>query len=516
MEDLINNAPCGFLVFSDDGKIVDVNDTLLVLLGYEREELLETHIEKIFSVAGRIFYQTHFFPLLKLKSKVEEIYLDLKSKSGINTPVLVNAVRHERGGELFNDCVFVPMRQRSQYEDELLLAKKEAESALIAKDEFLSVVSHELRTPLSAILGWARMLQDDQLEYAMIQKGLDTIQRNAQIQTQLIEDILDFSRIISGKMRLEVRQLNLAEVIKQAVDVVTPAANARNIRIQTVLDSNDSIFGDPDRLQQVLWNLLTNAIKFTQKGGRVQVRMQRVNSSVEIVVSDTGRGISEEFLPFIFDRFEQQDKTKTRRFGGLGLGLAITYRIVELHGGTIRAESDGKNTGATFTVNLPVTIINRHKDNGFEKSADTESFENSDYKNIEPRTDIRLDSFHVLIVDDEPDARELMQYILTQRGALVTAAASVPEALEKFNSAKPDLIISDIEMPGEDGFSLISKINEINRLQGSEVPAIALTAHAQASERLKTLSAGYRMHLAKPVEPAELLTVVYNFARWKK
>jgi PAS domain S-box-containing protein len=509
MDDLLNYAPCGFLAFTDNGKIVEINATLLELLGYEREELRELHIENFFSVAGRIFYQTHFFPLLKLHGKVEEIYLDLRSKTGESTPVLINAVRHERDGAIFNDCIFIAMRHRNQYEDEILRAKKTAEAASVAKDEFLSVVSHELRTPLNAILGWARILQNHRVDAEILNKGLDTILRNTQMQTQLIEDILDFSRIISGKLRLEVGQINLTEVVEAAVDVVTPAANAKDISVEKKFDADCIVSGDAGRLQQVLWNILTNAVKFTPKGGRVEIRLQRVNSSVEISVSDNGEGISPEFLPFVFGRFQQSDKTKTRRHGGLGLGMAITRRIVELHGGTIRAESAGENLGATFKVRFPVMIIDRDKASEPNQSNNLHSLEKD---NFPVNASMRLSGFQILIVDDEADARELITYVLTQHGASVTAASSVPEALEKFRSIRPDLIISDIEMPDEDGFSLIEKLNALNDQQNRKIPAIALTGQARSTERLKALSAGFEMHLAKPVEPAELLAVVANFA----
>lgn len=509
MDELLNHAPCGFLVFADDGSMVKANATLLDLLGYERGELLKLHIEKIFSVAGRIFYQTHFFPLLKLKGKVEEIYLDLRSKNGESIPVLVNAARHERDGKIFNDCVFVAMRQRNEYEDQILRAKKEAEAATVAKDEFMSVVSHELRTPLNAIVGWGQMLKDERILPEMRRKGLETILRNAQMQTQLIEDILDFSRIISGKLRIEVQKIDLSDVIKAAIDVVTPAANAKNIRLEVILDSKGIVSGDADRLQQVMWNLLTNAVKFTPKGGRVQVRLERINSSVEISVSDTGQGISPEFLPYIFDRFRQQDNTQTRRHGGLGLGMAITRHIVELHGGTIRAQSPGEGLGATFTVRLPVMIVHSEKHSA---SAQPKSAVPSEKDDLPESNLIRLNGFQILIVDDERDARELIAFVLTQHGANVEAAAGVSEAVEKLQSVKPDLIISDIEMPEEDGFSLIEKLNAFNKRQKRKIPAIALTAHARPSERLKILSAGYQTHLAKPVEPAELLAIVANFA----
>lgn len=511
MDELLNKAPCGFLTFADDGKITEVNATLLRVLGYERGELLQNHIEKIFSVAGRIFYQTHFFPLLKLQSTVEEIYLGLRSKTGENIPVLVNAVRRTQDETFFNDCIIVAMRQRNHYEDEILRAKREAEAALVAKDEFLSVVSHELRTPLNAILGWGRILQDDRIDTEILKKGLETIQRNAEIQTHLIEDILDFSRIISGKLQLEVRQVNLSEIVEAAIDNITPAANAKNIRLDTALDSKCVVSGDADRLQQVLWNLLTNAVKFTENGGRVQTFMKHAHSNVEISITDTGQGISPEFLPFVFERFQQSDKTKTRRHGGLGLGMAITRHIVELHGGTIRAESPGLNQGATFTVSLPVPAAQNGNSHAADQSENSRLPENTDFS-VNDST--RLKGFQILIVDDEADARELITFVLARHGASVSAASSVPEAVEKFQTVKLDLIISDIEMPDEDGFSLIEKLKAFNNQRKHKIPAIALTAHARPAERLKALSAGYQIHLAKPIEPAELLAVVANFADW--
>jgi|GEM_PF-415576 len=505
MDELLNNAPCGFLVFTDDGKIVEVNATLLNLLGYSPDELRRLHIEKIFSVAGRIFYQTHFFPLLKLKNKVEEIYLSLRSKSDLDIPVLVNAERHERDGEIFNDCVLMPMRQRNQYEDEILRAKKQAEDATRAKDEFLSVVSHELRTPLNGILGWAQILQTRKPDAATTERAVEAIARGARAQSKLIEDILDFTRIISGKLRLEVHQVDLIMVVESAIDVITPAANAKDIRLQTVLDSSGLVSGDAQRLQQVLWNLLSNAIKFTPKGGRVQIR--------EISVSDTGKGISADFLPFVFERFKQSDNSTTRRYGGLGLGMAITRHIVELHGGTIKAESEGEDLGATFTVSLPVSIVHRHQP-ADEKSAEERFLIN---ENGLPAAALpRLDRLHVLIVEDEADARDLLITVLTEQGARVTAAATVAEAVEKFQADAPDLIVSDIEMPNEDGFSLIKKLRAFNQTQTRKIPAIALTAHARPSERLKVLSAGYQTHLAKPVETAELLAVIASFADLNK
>ena len=511
MDELLNKAPCGFLVFTDDGKIVEVNQTLLDLLGYEPEDLRALHIEKLFTVAARIFYQTHFFPLLKLKSAVEEVYLILRSKTGADIPVLVNAVRRSAGETMYNDCVLMAMRQRSEYEDEILRAKKEAEEAARAKDEFLSVVSHELRTPLNGILGWAQILQSRRPNPETTERAVEAILRGARSQSKLIEDILDYTRIISGKLRLEVEPFDLLMVVESAIDVVAPAANAKDIRLQKILDSNTSVAGDAARLQQVLWNLLSNAVKFTAKGGRVQIRVARAGSSVEISVSDTGKGISADFLPFVFERFKQSDNSTTRRFGGLGLGMAITRHIVELHGGTIRAESPGEDAGATFTVSLPVSILHRGKSSATSGPSSTID------ENARIRIELpRLDNLNVLIVDDEADARDLMVTVLSGQGARVTAAASVAEAVEKFQAHPPDLIVSDIEMPDEDGFALIKKLRLFNKTRERKIPAIALTAHARPSERIKVLSAGYQTHLAKPVETAELLAVIASFAELNK
>lgn len=514
MDELLDNAPCGFLVFKDNGELVDANKTFLDLLGYQREELIKMHVEKIFSPGGRIFYQTHFFPLLKLHGKASEIYLDLCTKQGRHIPVLVNAVRRDHNGTKLSDCIFVPMFQRNRFEDELLHAKKEAEAANRAKDEFLSVVSHELRTPLNAILGWARMLENGHKNPETLKKGLETIQRNAEVQTNLIEDILDFSRIISGKLRLNIRETNIEETIERAIDVVTPAANAKKIRLQTILASTPDISADADRLLQVLWNILNNAVKFTPKGGRIQIRTKRINSSVEISISDTGQGISADFLPLLFERFEQKDKSKTRRHGGLGLGLAITRHIIELHGGTIRAESPGEGLGSTFTIHFPVTIV--HRDEKLSRSK-IQKDAAEDKKSPSISNDrSRLSEINVLFVDDKADARELISHILSEEGANVTTAESVSEAFENLSEFDFDLIISDIEMPDEDGFSLIKKLRIFNDKHQKNIPAIALTAHARPAERLKVLSAGYKIHLAKPVEPEELVTVVSNFADWKK
>jgi PAS domain S-box-containing protein len=509
MDELLNTAPCGFLSFDDDGRVSLANDTLLEMLGYARDELLGRHVETLLPVASRIFYQTHLFPLLRLHGRVEEVYFTLRSRGGAEVPVLVNAARREREGVVANDCVLMHVRQRDQYEDEILLAKRAAEEATRAKDEFLAVVSHELRTPLTAVLGWARMLQTGKLDEPMAARALDSIERNAQSQNQLIGDLLDFSRIISGKIRLDVERVEPASVIGAAVDVVTPAADAKGIRLQSVLDPRAGpVSGDPERLQQVMWNLLSNAVKFTPRGGRVQVRLTRVDSSVEITVSDTGQGIDSEFLPYVFERFRQADNTTTRRHTGLGLGMAITKHLVELHGGTIRVESPGEGLGATFVVRLPVMIL--HTPEPTPEAHAARRTPTTDEAQPQQASAAKLDGIHVLIVDDERDALELLTTVLTQSGAVVTSASGAAEALEKLQTTEPDLLVSDIEMANEDGYSLIRKVRAWEAERGRRIPAIALTAHARPSDRLRALAEGFQIHMPKPVEPAELVLAIAN------
>ena len=354
MDELLNRAPCGFLSFGNDSRIVMVNATLLDSLGYELTDLLGHHVEVFLTVASRIFYQTHFFPLLKLNASVMEVYLTLRAKNGAEIPVLANAKQREVDGAVIYDCILVQMRQRSQYEDEILIAKKLAEEATRAKDEFLAVVSHELRTPLNAILGWIRLLRSGKLDANTSARALDTVERNAQSQSQLISDLLDVSRIVSGKIRLEVESVDLYEQIEAALDVVRPAAEAKEITLETRLNPGVSpVSGDQSRLQQVLWNLLSNAVKFTPRGGRVEARLAQSDSNVEITVNDNGEGISSDFLPYVFERFRQADNTMARQHSGLGLGMAITRNIVELHGGTIRAVSSGQGQGSSFILRLP-------------------------------------------------------------------------------------------------------------------------------------------------------------------
>jgi signal transduction histidine kinase/ActR/RegA family two-component response regulator len=399
--------------------------------------------------------------------------------------------------------------RRRQYDVRDHIAAAEAANRL--KDEFLATVSHELRTPLTAVLGWVHLLRAGNLDEKHSARAVETIERNARSQVQLIDDLLDVSRIITGKLRLDVRPLDPATPVESAVEAVMPAAASKEIRIQKVLDTNlRSISGDAARLQQVVWNLLSNAIKFTPRGGRVAVRLARAESHVEISVADDGDGIAPEFLPYVFDRFRQADGTTTRRVGGLGLGLAIVRHLVELHGGTVSAESEGEGKGSTFTVKLPLMLV--YKSEPDAERARTPARTKGEAARSLAECPENLDGLKVLVVDDEPDTLEIIRVSLDQCGARVTTANSSAEALNLLRSTPPDVIISDIGMPTEDGFDFIRKVRELPPERGGRTPAVALTAYARAEDRLRVLRSGYQMHVAKPVELTELVAIVANVA----
>lgn len=385
---------------------------------------------------------------------------------------------------------------------------RQAEESSRLKEEFLATISHELRTPLSAILGWTRMLRLGQLSPENATKALDTIERNARAQAQLVDDLLDVSRIITGKLRMDVRPSDPNSFIDAAVEAVKPAADAKGVRVQKVIDTAPiSIPGDPVRLQQVVWNLLSNAIKFTPRGGRVQIRSERVNSHLEIVVSDTGQGISPDFLPHVFDRFRQADQKTSRQHGGMGLGLAIVRHLVEMHGGTVSANSDGEGKGATFTVMLPIAPVYQVDSSG--------SRVHPGARDLLPANDVtdRLDNMKILVVDDEADTRELLKQGLEYCGAIVSVAGSAGEAVEAIMAKPPEILISDIGMPGVDGYDLIRQVRRLPAAKGGKVPAIALTAYTRTEDRLQALRAGYDMHVPKPVELAELVAVAASVVR---
>jgi signal transduction histidine kinase/ActR/RegA family two-component response regulator len=397
-------------------------------------------------------------------------------------------------------------------------ARAEAERAGRMKDEFLATLSHELRTPLNAILGWATMLRRSADDPEEVASGLEIIERNARVQAQLIEDLLDMSRIISGKIRLDVRSVDPTTVIEAAIESVRPAADAKEIRIQSVLDPCGPVTGDPGRLQQVLWNLLSNAVKFTPRGGKVMVTCLRSRSSVEIAVTDTGPGIKPEFLPHVFERFRQADASTTRRYGGLGLGLAIVKNLVELHGGTVEARSAGDNRGANFVVRFPISAL-RSAPPGTQDGGDHPDDSAARAAAPAPAADRALEQFNqadltgikVLVVDDDADARNLVQRLLSDCNAHVDTAASAEEAITLLKSKLADVLLSDIGMPAMDGYEFIRIVRE-QIASGERLPAAALTAFARSEDRRRALLAGYQTHVAKPVEPSELAAVVASLA----
>jgi len=377
-------------------------------------------------------------------------------------------------------------------------ARTEAEASNRAKDEFIAMISHELRTPLGAILIWTQLLRNEQLDEAATTRALGMIERSTKTLAQLIDDLLDVSRIIAGKLRIEPRPVDVAAVVDAALAAAQLPAEGKNIRIDYVVEASlDPVSGDPGRLQQVVGNLLANAIKFTPEGGRVEVKLGRSRSHARLVVSDTGTGIDAAFLPYIFERFRQADSTSTRTQKGLGLGLAITRHLVELHGGTIEAASPGDQQGATFTVTLPLLL----------SPARTPAI-------IEPAEPVTatLEGLRILLVDDEDDAREAMTVLLRQAGADVIAVPSAPLALEALAKEKLDVLLSDIAMPGEDGYALIAKVRSLPAAEGGRIAAAALTAYATAEDRARVLRAGYQGHFAKPVEPGQLVSAVAALA----
>lgn len=409
-----------------------------------------------------------------------------------------------------NAKLYQKAQQAAKDREELLnreqAARQKAEEASRAKDEFLSMLSHELRTPLNAMLGWTKMLQSGKLDDNMYARAIETIHRNAKLQARLIEDMLDVSRIISGKLRLDAQPTDPSTVINAAVDTLRPAADAKQIRFQVVMDFGAGlVLGDPSRLQQVVWNLLSNAIKFTPRGGRVQVQLERINSHMEITVSDTGPGIDEAFLPYVFDRFRQADSTSARIHGGLGLGLAIVRHLVEMHGGTVEASNRADEQGAVFTVKLPLMVVRKQSDS---QAADAERVHPTASGNLPFDCPPGLAGLKVLVVDDEADARQLLIFVLDRCGAVAKACASAGEALEALAQFKPDILVSDIGMPDEDGYMLIEKVRSLDAERGGRIPAVALTAYARVEDRLRALAAGYNMHVPKPVEPAELAMVI--------
>ena len=521
-EELFENAPCGYLSTLIDGTIVQTNQTFIKMSGYTRQWLLSgRRFAELLTIPGRIYHDTHFGPLLHMQGFIKEVAFDLLRADQHHLPVTVNAIRKSSlaGGDGLILMTIFDATDRRQYEKELLLARRRAEEAIEAeraakekaerairvKDDFLAMVSHELRTPLNAILGWTQILRSERGLSDDQREGLTVIERNAHVQTELINDLLDMSRIASGKMRLKVQDVHLSDVIEAALNTSRPAADAKGLRLQKVLDPTVVVAGDPGRLQQVFWNLLINAIKFTPTGGFVRVVMRRVNSHIEVSVIDSGQGMTEEFLGHAFEMFRQSDSREAQKSAGLGLGLSIVKSLVEMHGGSIRAWSEGLGKGSTFFIDLPLTVIQPE----------------GEAERVQPRAALANDQFQVhgitlrdvkvLVVDDEKDAREVVRRVLASSGAQVTTAASAAEALQLIEQVRPDVLVSDVGLPGEDGYELIRKVRMLGEGMG-RIRAVALTAYARLEDRTKAMLSGYQMHLAKPVDARELLVTIATLA----
>ena len=384
----------------------------------------------------------------------------------------------------------------------------EAERIGRIKDEFLANLSHEIRTPLNAILGWSELLKPGQSSNSEMSEGLDAIRRNVRVQAQLIDDLLDMSRIISGKLRLDVQRIELPAIIDAAVEIVRLAADAKGVRLEAVVDPvAGPVTGDPNRMQQIVWNLLSNAIKFTPRGGKVQITLERVSSHVELSVSDTGQGIDGEFLPFVFDKFTQAESLLTKSNPGLGLGLAIVKNLAEMHGGTVGVKSAGAGKGSTFIVSLPISVIR-----GFHR--DEAAQHPSTARDVEFMANPDLSGITVLVVDDDVDTLELVKLVLGKCGATVmTCSSAAGRCLKRLPEGRPDVLITDIGMPEMDGYSLIKQVRTLPPEQGGQTPAVALTAFARSEDRRRAMLSGFDIHVSKPVEPGELVAVVARLAR---
>ena len=511
MRATLESTADGILVTDHTGRIETFNQKFLAFWGLAQDEVEGEDHRRLVQRVSHIFCDPN-----EMTSRLEAIYAS--TSDSLDQMELTDGRCFERfsrpqsieGRTVGRVWSYRDITARRRAENALLAetARERAARAEVArvsrlKDEFLATLSHELRTPLSAILGWSKALLLKPADVASQERGLQAIARNALAQARLIDDLLDMNRIVSGKLRLEVQPIDLTSVIEAAIEVVRPSAEAKGIRLRQVLDPGAGVVsGDPNRLQQVVWNLLANAVKFTPRDGKIEVLLQRVNSYIELVVRDSGIGIEAQFLPQVFDCFRQADSSTTRSHGGLGLGLSIARQLVELHGGSIRASSEGLGSGATFVVCLPLAVMRPQPDRAHPMTATTEESATA------PSVELDLHGVRILVVDDEADARELVQQMLSACGAAVHTAGSASEALALFDALRPDLLLSDIGMPERDGYQFMQDVRKLAPERGGKTPAIALTAFARSEDRTRAMVAGYQVHLAKPVEPRELLATV--------
>jgi PAS domain S-box-containing protein len=513
LRSLFDLSAIGMAKVSSDGRYLRVNRKYCQMLGYSEQEMLNLTLYDVTHPDDReasAVKMNSSFTGGPEEYSIEKRYV---RKDGVIMWALVNwtIVRDAEGRPLLSVANIQDITARKQAEaerEELLLseraARETAEAATRSKDEFLAVVSHELRSPLNAILGYAALLRYGRMDVEEVKHAVEVIERSGKAQAHLIDDLLDTARIISGKLRLVVGPVDPASVIEESIQTIRPAAEAKGVSLGADLPSEiGQITGDPARLQQIVWNLLSNAIKFTPQGGRVEARLERVDPHIRITVSDTGKGISDDFLPYVFDRFHQSDTSSVRRHGGLGLGLALAKYLVELHGGTIEAESAGEGQGATFKVTLPVRAVASPIGEVDGAPAAKSSGE--------------LAGVRALVVDDEDDARELLKSALENYGADVIAVNSAAEAYALITETpppeRPDVMVTDIGMPEEDGYSLIRRLREWEEAHGAYTPAVALTAYGRVEDRVSALKAGFQIHVAKPVDPDELAIVILGFVK---
>ena len=494
-------------------KITDVNPFMMELLGYSRDEFLGKELWEIGLFSDKEASQQAFREL-QVNGYLRYEDLPLQTTDGRVRQVEFVSNVYDEDRHPVIQCNIRDITDRKQAEEErtVLLAsaqaaRAEADTANSIKDEFLATVSHELRTPLTSILGWSEMLASGKLNEQESKRAIETILRNARAQRGIIDDLLDISRIITGKLRLDVRSVEINRIVEAVIEGLRPAADAKKIELRTAIDPGTGpISGDPDRLQQIIWNLLTNAIKFTPEGGRVQLLLEREDSQVAITISDTGQGIDPELLLHVFDRFRQFDSSSRRRHGGLGLGLSIVRQLVELHGGTVTAQSPGAAAGTTFKVMLPVVSVPCDLTNTEKTSQPI--IEGSNPTESEPT----LNGVRVLVVDDERDSREFVAAALMMHGAKVVPCGSAIEALEEMVRGPFDVLVSDLGMPEMDGYWLINKVRQLPPERGGGIPAAALTAYAGIEDRKRALLAGYQLHIPKPVAPAALTSIVADLA----
>jgi PAS domain S-box-containing protein len=525
----ITSHRLGAIVASSDDAIIgkDLNSIITSwnfgaerIFGYTADEMIGTSIMRLIP-PDRHEEEREILSRIRRGERFDHFETIRLAKDGrqLNVSITISPIKDSTGRVVGASKVARDITERKRAEEEAEMANRErlrllaserearlqSERASRVKDEFLATLSHELRTPLNAVLGWAKILRLGKLQGEELQQGLDTIERNARIQAQLIEDLLDMSRIISGKVRLDVQMIDLPAVLNESIETLRATAEAKGVHLKALRHPFPvSISSDPNRLQQVFGNLLHNAIKFTPKDGKVHVRLERFESHVEVSFTDTGEGIAADFLPYVFERFQQGDASTTRRHGGLGLGLAIVKQLVELHGGNVRVKSGGIGQGATFTVHLPLRAV--YADPDEERHTEVTLPEN------QPLPEVSLANVHVLVVDDELDARALVKRLLEMAGATVSMAASGSEAMERILARRPDVLVCDIGMPGEDGYSLIRRLRFLEEGQASALPAVAVSAYARSEDRTKAIRSGFQNHLAKPVEPTELVAVVRSLA----